>query len=239
MIEYNNKGFIVTQALEFDPSYTKQEDYVVQNFVNELFGSVRSVLINNEPWFIGKDIARCLGYVDTDQAIRKHVYDEDRYFLRPVDLTGLNLDIDLGGKNNYGITIINESGLYSLILRSNLPSVRQFQYWVTHEVLPTMRNIGFTNSMSILRQLEELQMAYNKNEEYRQQIQNNFMMLGDKLQLVCDILNAYDYNLNELLNSPKTEKEVDYYIQRIKEQTASLQREYESNKKYLERNQYA
>ena len=98
------------------------------NFENH---EVRSLLINSEPWFVGKDVADVLGYEDTNQAIRKNVDYEDK-------LTRL---IDGSGQKR-NMTIINESGLYSLVLSSKLPSAKKFKRWVTSEVLPTLRKTG-------------------------------------------------------------------------------------------------
>lgn len=98
------------------------------NFENH---EVRSLLLNNEPWFVGKDVAETLGYTDTNQAIRKHVDDEDK-LSRRFDGTGQSRDM----------TIINESGLYSLVLSSKLPSAKKFKRWVTSEVLPALRKTG-------------------------------------------------------------------------------------------------
>lgn len=98
------------------------------NFENH---EVRSLLLNNEPWFVGKDVADVLGYADTNQAIRKHVDNEDR-LTRRFDGTGQSRDM----------TIINESGLYSLVLSSKLPSAKKFKRWVTSEVLPVLRKTG-------------------------------------------------------------------------------------------------
>ena len=98
------------------------------NFENH---EVRSLLISNEPWFVGKDVADVLGYADTNQAIRKHVDNEDR-LTRRFDGTGQSRDM----------TIINESRLYSLVLSSKLPSAKKFKRWVTSEVLPTLRKTG-------------------------------------------------------------------------------------------------
>ncbi|MGN8855192.1 phage antirepressor [Catenibacterium mitsuokai] len=98
------------------------------NFENH---EVRSLLLNNEPWFVGKDVADVLGYADTNQAIRKHVDNEDR-LTRRFDGTGQSRDM----------TIINESGLYSLVLSSKLPSAKKFKRWVTSDVLPALRKTG-------------------------------------------------------------------------------------------------
>lgn len=100
-------------------------------FKNEEFGEIRSVEINNEPYFIGKDIAEVLGYERADNAIRKHVDEEDK----------LMHQISASGQNR-NMIIINESGLYSLIMSSKLPNAKRFKRWVTSEVLPSIRKTG-------------------------------------------------------------------------------------------------
>ena len=98
---------------------------------NELFGDLRIVMVDSEPWFVGKDVAEKLGYSNPQKAVRNHVDDEDK---------GVNEMDTPGGKQN--IIIINESGLYSLILKSKLPEAKQFKRWVTSEVLPSIRKDG-------------------------------------------------------------------------------------------------
>ena len=118
----------------------------IQVFSNDEFGKVRTLMVNNEPWFVGKDVAEILGYKEASKAVRQHV-DED-------DKGGSILDTP-GGKQN--ITIINESGLYSLILSSKLPTAKKFKRWVTSEVLPSIRKTGgytlpdFTNPIEAAR----------------------------------------------------------------------------------------
>lgn len=103
----------------------------LQIFKNPEFGEIRTVEVNNEPWFVGKDVASVLGYSNPQKAIRDHVEDEDK---------GVNEMFTPGGKQQ--LPIINESGLYSLILSSKLPNAKQFKRWVTSEVLPTIRKHG-------------------------------------------------------------------------------------------------
>lgn len=98
------------------------------NFENH---EVRSLLINSEPWFVGKDVAKILGYKDTSDALKKHIDEEDKLTRRFAD----------SGQNR-NMTIINESGLYSLVLSSKLPSAKKFKRWVTSEVLPALRKTG-------------------------------------------------------------------------------------------------
>ncbi|WP_405317112.1 phage antirepressor KilAC domain-containing protein [Faecalibacillus faecis] len=103
----------------------------IQIFTNEEFGEIRTIIVNGEPMFVGKDIASALGYKDTAKAIRVHVDDEDK---------GVDEMDTPGGRQN--IIIINESGLYSLILGSKLESAKKFKRWITSEVLPNIRKYG-------------------------------------------------------------------------------------------------
>lgn len=100
-------------------------------FNNSEFGSIRSLTVNGEPYFVGKDVASILGYKDTSDAMKRHVDEEDK-------LTRCFTD---SGQNRE-MYIINESGLYSLILSSKLPSAKRFKRWVTSEVLPAIRKTG-------------------------------------------------------------------------------------------------
>lgn len=100
-------------------------------FSNEKFGSIRIVEINNEPWFVGKDVTDMLGYSNNRDALIKHVDFEDK-----TDVTIYD------GRQDRNQTVINESGLYSLILRSRLKSANEFKHWVTSEVLPSIRKTG-------------------------------------------------------------------------------------------------
>lgn len=100
-------------------------------FNNPDFGTIRTLGMNGEPWFVGKDVAEVLGYSDTAQAIRRHTDDEEKGV---VEMT------TPGGRQP--ITIINESGLYSLILSSKLPTAKKFKRWITHEVIPSIRKTG-------------------------------------------------------------------------------------------------
>ena len=104
----------------------------LQVFNNEEFGEIRTVEINGEPWFVGKDIAQALGYSKERDAIAKHV-DED-------DATKHGITDSLGRVQQ--TTIINESGLYALIIGSRLPSAKQFKRWITSEVIPSIRKNG-------------------------------------------------------------------------------------------------
>lgn len=123
----------------------------LQIFENPEFGAVRTVEIDGEPWLVGKDVAEALGYTNPQKAIRDHVDDEDK---------GVNESFTVNGTQ--GI-LINESGLYSLVLSSKLPTARKFKHWVTSEVLPSIRRHGLyaadellNNPDLMIRAMEEL-----------------------------------------------------------------------------------
>lgn len=103
----------------------------VEIFKNPEFGEVRTTMIDGEPWFVGKDVAEALGYARTADAVAAHVDAEDK---------GVGKIPTPGGEQD--VTIINESGLYSLVLSSKLPTAKQFKRWVTHEVIPSIRKHG-------------------------------------------------------------------------------------------------
>ena len=110
----------------------------IQNFTNNKFGQVRAIEINNEPWFVGKDISEALGYENASKAIRDHVDEEDKK-VGVQNVTPFVID-SLGRKQHP--TFINESGLYSLILSSKLSTAKAFKRWVTSEVIPSIRKHG-------------------------------------------------------------------------------------------------
>ena len=103
----------------------------LQIFNNPEFGEIRTVELNGEPWFVGKDVAAALGYSNARKALADHVDSEDK---------GVTKCDTLGGIQE--MTIINESGLYSLVLSSKLPAAKQFKRWITAEVIPSIRKHG-------------------------------------------------------------------------------------------------
>lgn len=103
----------------------------IQIFNSPDFGDIRTVTIDGEPWFVGKDVAEALGYVNPKNAVPQHVDDEDK----------LSTQIEYAGQMR-AVTIINESGLYALVFGSKLESAKKFKKWVTSEVLPAIRKNG-------------------------------------------------------------------------------------------------
>ena len=114
----------------------------LQIFNSEEFGDIRTVTIDNEPWFVGKDVADILGYQNGSRDINRHVAEEDRQNYQNGTF-----------ESPRGMTVINESGLYALIFGSKLESAKRFKHWVTSEVLPAIRKNG---SYQLAPQGEEL-----------------------------------------------------------------------------------
>lgn len=148
-------------------------NYVTKEF---LFNDqqIRTVVRDGEPWFVGKDVADILGYSDTAQAVRKRIDDEDKGV---VEMT------TPGGKQN--MVVINESGLYSLILSSKLPTAKAFKRWVTSEVLPTIRKHGaYMDTDIIEKSLADpdflIQLATTLKEEKQRRMEAEAKIAADE-----------------------------------------------------------
>ena len=133
-------------------------------FKSAEFGEIRTVNIDGEPWFVGKDVAAALGYNNPQKAIRDHVDDEDVTVNKTFTVNGTMA------------TLINESGLYSLVISSKLPNAKRFKRWVTSEVLPSIRkNGGYIAGQETMTDDElmarALQVAQNKIQERDKQIE--------------------------------------------------------------------
>lgn len=126
-------------------------------FENSEFGEIRTVEIGGEPWFVGRDVATVLGYSNPRKAIGDHVDDEDK---------GVTKCDTLGGSQD--LTIINESGLYSLILSSKLPNAKSFKRWVTSEVLPAIRKHGLYAKEELLDNPDIAIAAFKALKEERE-----------------------------------------------------------------------
>lgn len=141
----------------------------IEIFKNEEFGEIRTLLIDNEPYLLGKDIAKILGYKNISDALEKHVDSEDKKKIAYCDYP------EFGNK---GAVLINESGLYSLILSSKLPTAKKFKKWVTSEVLPSIRKHGAYMTNETLEEaltspdfLIKLATELKKEKEQRQALE--------------------------------------------------------------------
>lgn len=143
----------------------------LQIFKNPEFGEVRTLTINGNPWFVGKDIAEDLGYQNGSRDINRHVDEEDR-----------RKEMISDGNQLKETIIINESGVYSLILSSKLPTAKKFKHWVTSEVLPAIRKHGgyltpetveeaLLNPDTLIRLATELKEERSKRQQAEQQIE--------------------------------------------------------------------
>lgn len=143
-------------------------------FKNEEFGEVRTVTIDGEPWFVGKDVAEALGYSDTKQAIRTNVSEEDKKHLLKSEFRGC--ESTTSKINNNGAMVINESGLYSLIFGSKLESAKRFKHWVTSEVLPSIRKHGV---YAVDELLENPDMAIKAFTALKEEREKNKLLQAD------------------------------------------------------------
>ena len=146
----------------------------LQVFANAEFGEIRTLEIDGQPWFVGRDVAEVLGYSNTSKALKDHVDDEDK---------GVTKRYTLGGKQN--LTIINESGLYSLILSSKLPQAKAFKRWATNDVLPAIRNHGsyvVPSNMSLTTEDAFIQLFQTQKEikQEQQAMKNDLVYLKDE-----------------------------------------------------------
>ena len=114
----------------------------IMTFVNEEFGSVRTVRINVEPWLVGKDVAEMLGYENQNRDIIRHVDEEDRMIINHETQYRFGIEFDYRVLGQRGGWLINEFGFYSLVLSSKLPAAKRIKRWVTADVLPTIRKTG-------------------------------------------------------------------------------------------------
>lgn len=160
----------------------------LQVFDNKEFGRVRSTILEEEPWFVGKDVAEALGYANPRDAIAKHVHSDDK---------GVAKCDTLGGKQE--LTIINESGLYALIFGSQLESAKRFKRWVTSEVLPSIRKTG---KYSINKDVNEIQ-EIEKKTAYLKEVNELMKYYKGDTRAVERILYKEDINIKSDIKPSK------------------------------------
>ena len=161
----------------------------LQIFKSPEFGQVRTVTIDNEPWFVGKDIAENLGYSNPRDALSNHVDNEDKADVVIHD-----------GSQNRTMTAINESGLYSLVLGSKLPSAKRYKRWVTTEVLPSIRKHGMYATDELLDNpdlLIQVATALKEEREKNKQLETEVKV---KNQLIGELKPKADY-MDQILNN--------------------------------------
>ena len=158
-------------------------------FSNPEFGNIRTIVIGNEPYFVGKDVAEVLGYSKTRNAITAHVDTEDK---KDAPIQG-----DLGGTQK--MTIINESGLYSLIIGSKLPNAKKFKRWVTSEVLPAIRKHGMYATDELLNDPDIAIAAFTALKEERERckaLETTIAVQTQQIQELMPKASYYDLVLN-------------------------------------------
>lgn len=152
----------------------------LQIFNSEEFGDIRTITIDNEPWFVGIDVAKSLGYANPKNAVPKHVSEEDK----------LNTQIEYAGQRRE-VTIINESGLYSLIFGSKLESAKRFKRWVTSEVLPTIRKTGsYWKPLTTVEQIQVIATGFLDHEERLNRLENTMTIDYAQQEAIRDLVSS-------------------------------------------------
>lgn len=173
-------------------------------FRNSEFGDLNTIVIDGEPWFIGKEVAEKLGYVNTKKAILDHVDVQDKqHFLRSQFVT---LEIQGFKMPNRGMICVNESGLYSLILSSKLESAKRFKHWITSDVLPSIRKHGAYMTEQTLEQallspdfLIQLASKLKEEQEHNKRLTQRNKELATTNAALSKEINTW--NPREILNS--------------------------------------
>lgn len=174
-------------------------------FKNETFGEIRTLEIDKEPWFVGKDVAAALGYGEGKSlanAVAKHVDTEDK---------GVTEMMTPGGKQQ--MVIINESGLYSLVLSSKLPTAKQFKRWVTSEVLPAIRKHGIYTLDNMLDDPDALinaLQAYKKERQEKLALQQAVAIKDQQILEMQPKVRYYDIILQSASTMPVSQIAKDY-----------------------------
>ena len=161
-------------------------------FTKEEFGTVRTMMIDGEPWFVGKDVAEALGYADPKSTISKKIDNEDKGVSKMATPSGTQ-----------EMTIINESGLYSLVLSSKIPTAKKFKRWITSEVIPSIRKNGMYATDDLLNNLDLLISVATQLKEEREQKKKLEVMNEAKDQVICELQPKADYT-DEILKCPGT-----------------------------------
>lgn len=182
----------------------------IKIFNSDEFGSVRTIIIDGEPWFAGKDVAASLGYKDTSDALKKHVVEEDK-------LTRCFTD---SGQNRQ-MYVINESGLYSLIFGSKLESAQKFKHWVTSEILPSIRKNGIYATDKVIDDILNnpdfgIELLTKLKEERAARVEaektNAILMHVNKTYTMTEIAKEIGLKSAVELNKILSEKKIQYKV---------------------------
>lgn len=182
----------------------------IKIFNSDEFGSVRTIIIDGEPWFAGKDVAASLGYKDTSDALKKHVAEEDK-------LTRCFTD---SGQNRK-MYVINESGLYSLIFGSKLESAQKFKHWVTSEILPSIRKNGIYATDKVIDDILNnpdfgIELLTKLKEERAARVEaektNAILMHVNKTYTMTEIAKEIGLKSAVELNKILSEKKIQYKV---------------------------
>ena len=174
----------------------------IEVFKNDEFGSIRTMTVDGEPWFVGKDITDVLGYQNASKALADHVDDDDK----------LNNE-SLSSLGQRGGWLVNESGLYSLILGSKLPTAKKFKHWVTAEVLPAIRKHGVYAMDDLLNDPDALitaLTAYKEEKEKVAQLQEENLQKTQMISELSPKATYYDLILQSASLVPITSIAKDY-----------------------------
>ena len=162
----------------------------LQIFSNPEFGQVRTVELDGQPWLVGKDVAEALGYKNPTKAIIAHVDEEDkRLEMLPQGAEAQNGILPSGSTKT---ALINESGLYSLILSSKMPKAKAFKHWVTSEVLPALRKNGVYETVKAQQHIEQLEATNERLTAAIQAVSTAKEQLAEIIDTRNDILKQRD-----------------------------------------------
>lgn len=182
----------------------------IKIFNSDEFGSIRTIIIDGEPWFAGKDVAASLGYKDTSDALKKHVAEDDK-LTRCFTDTGQNRQM----------YVINESGLYSLIFGSKLESAQKFKHWVTSEILPSIRKNGIYATDKVIDDILNnpdfgIELLTKLKEERAARVEaektNAILMHVNKTYTMTEIAKEIGLKSAAELNKILSEKKIQYKV---------------------------
>lgn len=189
-------------------------------FKNKEFGEIRVIEIDNEPWFVGKDVAEVLGYANQNRDIIRHIDEEDRIMVDGTQYqNGIEFDYKQIGQR--GGWLINESGLYSLILGSKLPSAKKFKRWITSEVLPSIRKHGAYMTDDVIdfiyndpQAMIDLLTKLKNEKEARVEAErrNTILMHTNKTYTATEIAKELGFKSANALNKDLCDKGIQYKV---------------------------